>query len=595
MFSSFLRLVGILPPRDPEGYQEWIAKYDTLTNPEREWIRNQSGQLSYKPVFSVIMPVYNPPVKVLRQAIESVRRQLYPHWELCIADDASTNQEIIETLREYAQRDSRIKVTYRAKNGHISAASNTAIELATGEWTVLFDNDDELSEHALYCVAQEINDHPDVRLIYSDEDKITLEGRRYNPYFKPDWNPTLLTGQNFFSHLGAYRTDLIRSVDGFRVGYEGSQDYDLLWRCVEKVTPDQIRHIPRILYYWRALPGSVAVDMDVKNYALPAARRAMQDHLEREGIAGHVERCVEDLNMHRVVYRVPEPAPRVTVLIPMRDRLNLTKVCVQTLKIITKYNNFETVIIDNESQEEACRVWLREFASQPQCRVIPVAGEFSFSRINNEAVRQTAGEILLFLNNDVEILHEGWMNEMVGQLIQRNVAAVGARLWFPNKTLQHGGVIFGVGGVANHSFLNTSRGEHKGFGRNVLAQNYSAVTAACMAVKRACFDQVGGFDEANLPIQFNDLDLCLRLREAGFDIVWTPYAELMHHESKSRGYNTSPEQKQVLECETAYFTKRWGKWIEHDPAYNPNLTTEQFDFTIGKTSRLQLPWRMGKV
>jgi GT2 family glycosyltransferase len=547
--------------------------------------------LAYKPVFSVIMPVYNPPVKVLRLAIESVLGQLYPDWELCIADDASTKKEVVETLQEYARRDPRIKVNYRPKNGHISAASNSAVELATGEWTILFDHDDELSEHALYCVAQEINDHPDARLIYSDEDKITMEGKRYNPYFKPDWNPTLLTGQNFFSHLGAYRTDLIRSVGGFREGYEGSQDYDLLWRCVEKVKPDQIRHIPRILYYWRAVPGSVAVDMGEKNYALPAARRAMQDHLEREGILGHVERCVEDFNMHRVVYRVPEPSPRVTVFIPMRDKVSLTKVCVQTLKIITKYDNFETIVIDNDSREEASQVWLTDFAAQPQCRVIHIPGEFSFSRINNEAVRQSAGEILLFLNNDVEILHEGWMTEMVGQLIQRNVAAVGARLWYPNKTLQHGGVVLGVGGVANHSFLGTPRGEHKGFGRNVLAQNYSAVTAACMAVKRDCFEQVGGFDEKNLPIQFNDLDLCLRLREAGFDIVWTPYAELIHHESKSRGYKISPEWEEVLAREAAYFSKRWAKWVENDPAYNPNLTVDRFDFSIAQVSRLPLPWR----
>ena len=591
MFSSLLKSLGLLNTEDPQGYQAWIAQNDTLTNPERDWIRRQSNTLSDQPLFSVIMPVYNPPVKVLRLAIESVLQQLYSRWELCIADDASTDTEVIETLREYARRDSRIKVTYRPKNGHISAASNSALDLATGAWLVLFDHDDELAEHALYCVAQEINDHPDVRLIYSDEDKITVEGKRYDPYFKPDWNPVLLTGQNFFNHLGAYRSDLVRSVGGFREGYEGSQDYDLLWRCVEKVKPQQIRHIPRILYHWRAVTGSVAAGMDDKNYAVPAARRAMQDHLEREGIHGHVERCLENMDMHRVVYDVPTPAPLVSVLIPMRDKVFLTQTCVETLKKITRYDNFETIVIDNDSQEEISKAWLRTFADQPRNRVVHVSGKFSYSRINNEAVRQTTGEILLFLNNDVEILHEGWMSEMVGQVIQRNVGAVGARLWYPNKTLQHGGVIIGLGGLAGHHFGGTVRGQMQSFARNVLCQNLSAVTAACMAVPRACFNQVGGFNEVDLPIQYNDVDLCLRLREAGYDIVWTPYAELVHHESRSRGYNTSPEQLEILTREQGYVIKRWGKWIAHDPAYNQNLTVDHGDFSIAKISRLSFPWR----
>jgi len=591
MTSSFFHLLKRWILWEPGGYQGWIERNDRRTDAERQWIREAAGRMPHKPVFSVVLPVYNPPPKILKLALESVLKQLYPHWELCIADDASTNPEVIEVLKDYAARDSRIKITYRAKNGHISAASNTALELATGEWIALFDHDDELAEHALYCVAQEINDHPDARLVYTDEDKISVSGERSDPYFKPDWNPVLLTGQNFFNHLGVYRTDLIRSIRGFREGYEGSQDYDLLWRCVEKVKPEQIRHIPRVLYHWRTLPGSVAEGMKVKSYAPAAARRAMQEHLNREGIRGHVEKCLENMDMHRVVYDLPNPAPSVSVLIPMRDKVHLAQDCVETLKGITKYDNFETVIINNDSQEEVSKAWLREFAAQPRNKVVDVPGKFSYSRINNEAVKQTTSDILLFMNNDIEILHEGWMTEMVSQVVQRNVAAVGARLWYPNKTMQHAGVIVGLGGIAGHHFGNSPRGVMEYFARNIVAQNLSAVTAACMAVRRECFTKVGGFDEVNLPIQYNDVDLCLKLREAGYDIVWTPYADLLHHESMSRGYNSTPEQMEVFEREKAYFKKRWAKWIAHDPAYNPNLTADHGDFGLARVPRLPMPWR----
>jgi len=592
MASSFFKHLDIWINGDPGGYKKWILRNDALTNQERQWIRDQSARMAEKPVFSIIMPVYNTPVKILKLAIESVLKQLYPHWELCIADDASTKKEVVELLKAYEKRDPRIKIVYRTENGHISAASNSALGLATGAWVALLDHDDELAEHALYCVAQEINDHSEAQLIYTDEDKISVDGKRFDPYFKSDWNPALLTGQNFFNHLGVYRAALVRDVGGFRIGFEGSQDYDLLWRCVEKVKPEQIRHIPRILYHWRTLPGSVAAGMDDKIYAIPAARRAMQEHIDRQGIRGHVEKCLENLDMHRVVYEVPVPAPSVSVLIPMRDKVHLAQNCVETLKRITRYENYDTIIINNDSQEEASKSWLGTFAAQPRNFVVDVPGKFSYSRINNEAVRQSKGEILLFLNNDIEILHEGWMAEMVSQLVQPNVAAVGARLWYPNKTLQHGGVIVGIGGAAAHHFLGTPRGPMQYFARNVLCQNFSAVTAACMAVRREYFDQVGGFNETDLPIQYNDVDLCLRLREAGYDIVWTPYAELIHHESRSRGYNITPEQLEILKQEQAYLAKRWRRWIEHDPAYNPNLTIDHPDFRIAPEPRLPLPWRI---
>jgi glycosyltransferase involved in cell wall biosynthesis len=550
-----------------------------LTDPERSWIREQIEQMPDKPLFSIVMPVYNPSIKFLKLAIESVLKQLYPYWELCIADDAPTHNDVIETLQACAELDSRIKITYRAKNGRIAAASNSALELARGKWMALLDSHDELSEHALYCVAREINDHPDAKLIYTDEDRITPAGKQFDPYFKPDWNPALLTGQNFFNHLGVYHSDLVREAGGFREEYEGAQDYDLLWRCVEKVKSDQIRHIPRILYHWRVLPSNGAEEMDAKNYAIQAARRAVQDHLDREGIHGHVEACLESMDFHRVVYRVPTPAPHVSVLIPMRDKVHLTQACVQTLKRITRYDNYETIVIDNDSQEEVSKSWLHEFAAEPCNRVIDVSGKFSYSRINNEAVRKSTGEILLFLNNDIEILHEGWMSEMVGQLIQRQVGAVGARLWYSNNTLQHGGIILGPGFVSTHLFRGSVRGEMRPFARNVLCQNFSAVTGACLAVKREYFNQVGGFNETDLPVQYNDVDLCLRLREAGYDVVWTPHAELIHHESRSRGYNTTPEQMNVEAREANYMKRRWTKWIEHDPA-NPSLT---------KVSRLHFP------
>jgi GT2 family glycosyltransferase len=573
-------------------YTEWVRRYDTLSRADCKWIKKHAAGLACQPLISVVMPVYNPPAVLLRQAIRSVFDQLYTNWELCIADDASTNPEIQAILRHFASADPRVRVVYRETNGHISAASNSALALAKGEWIALLDHDDALPEHALFCVAQEINDHPEAALIYSDEDKMDDKGRRFDPNFKPDWNPVLLLALNFFSHLGVYRHELIRSVGGFRESFEGSQDHDLILRCSEKVLPDQIRHIPRILYHWRACPGSAAATSDAKPYARNAARQAIREHLQRRGISARVEVHPEHMDLQHVIYDMPKLAPLVSIIIPMRDRLPLIRTCVHTLESFTQYQPYEIIIADNDSCEKETRTWLSEFSSQPHHSIISVPGEFCYGLLNNQAVvRQAQGEVLLFLNNDMEIIRGDWLMEMVSCLMQDGVGIVGARLWFPDTTIQHAGMIVGLWGLAAHHFTRLRHGHPGYIGRAIVRQNLSAVTGACLAIRRSVFEEVGGFVEKELPVEYNDVDLCLRVREAGYQVIWTPHAELIHYESSSRGYEIPPHELARRKREVEYMKRRWKTETFNDPAYNPNLSLVRDDFALADPPRIARPWR----
>jgi glycosyltransferase involved in cell wall biosynthesis len=563
-----------------ELYQDWIARFDTPTPATRAALRRELRLLPRHPLFSIILPVYNPDLGLLEAAIDSIRNQIYERWELCLADDASTDPEVRPFLEKLAATDPRMKLTFRERNGHISACSNSALALATGDWCCLLDHDDAFAENALALVALEIERHPDAGLIYSDEDKIDENGVRSNPFFKPDWNPELFLGQNYINHLGCYRADLLREIGGFREGFEGSQDYDLALRCVDRLRPEQVRHIPRILYHWRMVGGSLAAIPDAKPYAKEAARRAIADHCKRKDLPGEVVPCPENAESHRVIHALPQPAPLASIIIPTRDRVGLLKRCVESIQARTDYRPFEIVIVDNGSVEEKTLAFFRQVERDELVRVIADSGPFNYSRLNNRAAVAARGDVLVFLNNDTEIDDPGWLTEMVSHAARLQIGAVGARLWYPDGTLQHGGVVLGLGGVAGHAFPHIPRGHPGYFNRAMLQQNCSAVTGACMAVRKMVFEEFGGFDEENLGVTFNDIDFCVRLTQRGYRVVWTPSANLIHHESASRGHQRKPEEQAEFERAVDYMQTTWGAQLMNDPFYNPNLSLNPPGFEI---------------
>ncbi|MDO8412889.1 MAG: glycosyltransferase family 2 protein [Gallionellaceae bacterium] len=571
---------------DRNDYTEWIRRYDTLTDETRATLRARIEGFSHKPLISVVMPTYNPKAEWLIEAIESVRKQIYQHWELCIADDASTNKAIRPILERYAKEDSRIKVVFREKNGHISAASNSAMKLAKGEYIGLLDHDDLLREHALFWVVDAIANNPDAGLIYSDEDKIDQSGHRYHPYFKPDWNPDLFLSHNMICHLGAYRTDLVRKLGGFREGYEGAQDYDLALRCTERLTPQQIVHIPRVLYHWRSHPGSTAQAGNEKNYALLAGERVLNDHFSRTQVSAKAE--LLQFGMYRTRYDIPASQPLVSLIIPTRNGLHLIKQCLESILEKTTYKNYEILIVDNNSDDPQTLEYFASLAGKDQIRILRDERPFNYSALNNAAVQQAQGVYLGLINNDIAVITPEWLDEMIGLANQPGVGAVGARLWYPNDTLQHGGVITGLGGVAGHSHKHLNKGAPGFLWRAQLIQSLSVVTAACLIIKKSIYQEVGGLDETNLKVAFNDVDFCLRVREASYRNVWTPYAELYHHESATRGYEDTPEQKIRFRDEVLYMKKRWGDLLMDDPAYSPNLTLDYEDFSYAWPPRVAL-------
>jgi len=564
-------------PFDRHDYSAWIARYDTLDDGQRMAMLEDVGTWEKTPLISVIMPVFDPPLELLREAIDSVVRQVYPHWELCIADDASRNPAVRELLNRAQRQHAQIKIVLRDDNGHISVASNSALDLATGSYVALMDHDDLLPEHALYWMAQAIVRHPHAGLIYSDEDKVDEQGRRSAPYFKPDWNAFLFRSQNMVSHFGVYQRDLVERVGRFRKGYEGSQDYDLALRCIEQLSPSHIIHVPRVLYHWRIHAGSTAVAPQEKPYAVNAAVRALDDHLQRTGCQASTE--LLPFGMYRVHYALPKEKPLVSLIIPTRNAGSLLKQCIDSIRRLTTYPNYEIIVIDNGSDEAESLGYFAQIGQQPDITVLRDDGPFNYSALNNRAVSRARGQLVGLINNDIEVISPDWLEEMVALALQPGVGAVGARLWFADDRLQHGGVILGVGGIANHAHKFLPRGEYGYFGRAVLTQEFSAVTAACLVIRRSVFEQVGGLDEMHLKVAFNDVDFCLRVREAGYVNVWTPYAELYHHESATRGLEDSPQKQARFNSEVAYMAHRW-PLIKRDCAYNPNLTLDHEDFSL---------------
>jgi len=568
------------PDSRGHDYTGWINLHDSLTPQTTVRIRTSLQGLNYRPLISVLMPVYNTPEKWLGRAIESVRTQIYDRWELCIADDASTAPHVRPLLEKAAREDPRIKVVFRESNGHISAASNSAFELAEGEFVSLLDHDDELRPHALAYVALELNRFPDADLIYSDEDKLNEEGRRYDPYFKPDWNPDLFFSQNFICHLGVYRATQVREVGGFRIGYEGSQDWDLAMRVIERIPPGHIRHIPRILYHWRAVQGSTAIQVSEKNYSVTAAEKVVADHFERAGI----KTVLTPTKKHywRVHYPLPSPAPSVTLIIPTRNRGNLLRSCIASILERTAYPDYKILVVDNNSDEPETCAYLDELRRHPRCRVLTFPGPFNFSAINNFAVSQTDSPLVGLLNNDLEIINGEWLDEMASHAVRPEIGAVGAKLYYPDGRIQHAGVITGIGGIAGHALKGFPR--EYSHSRASLVHNVSAVTAACLVIRKAVYLEAGGLDE-NIAVAFNDVDFCLKVQSLGYRNLYTPFAELIHHESASRGAENTPEKVCRFQREIELLKTRWGSRLANDPAYNPNLSLETEDFALAYPPR----------
>jgi len=572
-----------------DPYQVWYDKYAKLRVEDRENVKTKISQFLEKPVISIVMPTYNTPEKWLCQAIDSVRNQLYPFWELCIADDASSESNVGKILRKYEKLDSRIKVVYRKENGHISNASNSALALATGEFIALMDHDDELTEDALFYIVNEINQYPDTNLIYSDEDKIDEKNALSAPYFKPDWSPDLYLSHNFICHLVVFRKSILRELGGFRPGFEGAQDWDLGLRLIEKISPKQIRHIPRVLYHWRIIPGSTSLDVDEKKYAIEAGEKSLNEALSRRDIA-----AAAFYDEGRVAFRVKytlHEEPFVSLIILTRDGLQVLEKCVTSILSKTEYSDYELIIVDNDSQKQETLDYLKQLEdAESRVRILSDKREFNFPGLNNQAVKQSKGKIIGLINNDIEVIDGDWLREMVSHAVRPEVGVVGARLLYPNDVLQHGGVITGLGGVAGHAFKMLPRNNPGLNRRATVIQNYSAVTAACAVMRREIFDEVHGMDEENLAVAFNDIDFCLRIREAGYLNVYTPYAELYHHESFSRGYEDTADKQARFSKEIDFMKKKWGDKLENDPYYNLNLTLDREDFSLSEPPRTDVPW-----
>jgi O-antigen biosynthesis protein len=568
---------------DPRGnsYDAWIALYDDVSPVARRAATVRSEAWSYRPLISILVPTYNTDERWLRRCVESVLAQSYSHWELCVADDASPKAIVMNVLNEYAAKDSRVRIEKRAKNGHISASSNTALQMAKGEYIALLDHDDELHPLALDAVVAGLQQHPQWKLIYSDEDKIDEHGRRYDPYMKPDWNHDLLLSQNCISHLGVYQRQLVLDVGGFREGYEGSQDWDLALRCVERLSADEIGHIPRVLYHWRAIPGSTAVGVGEKGYARTAAMKAVTEHLKRTGADASVREHEHARlkGQFHVSYRLPAKLPKVSLIIPTRDGLHLLKRCIDSILALTDYDNYEIVIVDNQSSEIETKEYFCRVVADPRVRVLAYDQPFNYSALNNYAVTETSGDLVGLVNNDIEVISPGWLREMAGHAMRPEIGAVGAMLYYPDNTIQHAGVVLGLGGVAGHVHGGHPRGYIGQMGRAQLTQNLSAVTAACLLIRRSVYEEVDGLDES-LRVAFNDVDFCLRVRRLGYRNLWTPFAELYHHESATRGYEDSPEKQARFAGEVERMQMIWGDELITDPAYNPNLTMTGTPFEL---------------
>lgn len=555
-------------------YDEWRERYEVTPG---ELQKQRKTRLEKEPLFSIVIPLYRTNKAFLKEMIDSILQQTYSNWELCMADGSGMDSPLTSILEEYSQKDKRISFQTMNENLGIAGNTNAALEMAGGDVIVLADHDDIMPANALFELAKAWNRDENIEVVYSDEDKISMDGKKYfDPHFKSDFNMDLLCSMNYICHLFAFKRELLSRTGTFRQEFDGAQDYDFILRCCENAK--KIYHIPKILYHWRCHLDSTASNPDSKRYAFEAGRRAVEEHYKRTGIPARVEHS-EFFGMYRTIYEWKDE-PLVSILIPNKDHIDDLEKCLASIAK-SDYRNYEIIVIENNSTNDTTFDYYKKIESD-RIHIVCYKGEFNFSSINNFGASYAKGEYFLLLNNDTEMIHENCIRELLGYCMRSDVGAVGARLYYADDTIQHAGVVLGFGGIAGHTFIGKSRYDLGYFGRIVCAQDYSAVTAACMMTKREAFEAVGGLSE-ELRVAFNDIDYCMKLRRQGYLIVYNPYAELYHFESKSRGLEDTPDKVERFNSEIEMFNQKWVKELgDGDPYYNPNLTLDNSDFSLKK-------------
>lgn len=578
-----------LPPQDEicfnNSYLKWIKKYDSYTQDEYKIWKKSFEQYLSKPLISIVIILDETKERKLRATIDSILEQIYINWEIYIIEDFKLQDDSKNLIKEYIERESRIKsLTNSNDKGTWSETFNKYMNEITSEFIAFIDAGDTLERHALAWIALDIINYPKTVILYPDEDSIDKNGIRKNPWFKPDWNPDLFLSypDNIIGNFGIYKLSMVRQANGFYGEYDLAQKFDLALRLIETIESDQIRHIPRILYHRYDKNSNKNINKNRINEIL----KAVNNHLTRKEIQALAASTSDGLYI-RVKYFLPRKLPLITLIIPTYNQFNLLHQCINSIIEKTDYQNYEITIINNNSDDSKTCQYLQDLNNLPRINVMDYPHPFNYSAINNLAVNFAHGELIGFINNDIEVINGEWLSEMVSHALRPEIAAVGARLWYKDDTLQHGGVILGIGGAANHAHKGVPRRDHGYFGRAVLTQNFSAVTGACLVMRKDLFIGVGGFNEKKLAVSFNDIDLCLKLIKLGLKIVWTPYANLYHHESVSRGYDDTFEKIARSQEEIAYMHQQWKELLMADPAYNPNLTLESEDFKLAWPPRIK--------
>ncbi len=557
-------------------YGEWYS----LTKPSQEELERQRKEIWEKgPKFSIVMPLYKTPERYLREMLDSIVAQTYTDWELCLADGSPKGADVSKIVKKYQDKDSRILYKRLEQNGGISDNTNVAIAMTSGDYIVLADHDDAMTEDALFECAKAVKEHPECEVIYSDEDKMDMDGGAlFDPHFKPDFNLDLLTSVNYICHQFVVKKELVDKVGGLRKEFDGAQDYDFIFRCTEAASG--VWHIPKVLYHWRCHQNSTASNPQSKLYAFEAGSRAIMEHYHRVGVeAEKVEKGV-DYGIYHTIFKILGE-PLVSIIIPNKDHHQDLDLCIRAILTKGTYKNLEFVVVENNSTKKETFAYYQSIQKEfPQVRVVTWTKEFNYSAINNFGVHHARGEYLLFLNNDTELIARNFIEEMLGFCQREDVGAVGARLLYQDDTIQHAGVVVGFGGIAGHTFIGLHKAENSYFHRAMCAQDYSAVTAACMMSKKSVFEEAGGFSE-DLAVAFNDIDYCMKVRSLGKLVVYAPYAVLYHYESKSRGLEDTPEKVARFNREVAKFAKKWPDILKNgDPYYNPNLTLRKSNFAL---------------